>query len=501
MGTALVCGISVSYILFFMQIISVMEFLAGKSDTYHHSILIRLSEHSKTAGLELLSASSDYEQTQQRFFKCLSLLCTIISSKTLTSRPRSESAPNYMRSRLDSTGVRVLRTLTSSSNTTVKRFEPPLVEMNETFSDLWSSLEHWFDLIKDEIHKFPQIRRPSNGEVDPGNATESTEDGENLDTRSIASKLVRSKPVEVSVRPNSIASLESLRMSQPAVEFNLNRQCGEHGMNRGLYRDISRRLYHSFSSNQDQSSHDLELNEESGSDSSQDHTPSNGNATSPLYQNARRSQDSDNVSLSLSPTSHRESENLPLFDFATSVSLQSEATVSSPNTDVLGADLEREYLASFAANNLESKEESGSSAAAALGSANADNRIQRNEEGVSEAEFSQRQNSLRNYPLVGRSISYTYAIGENTAQENFALTEGMHSFGLNQSFSRSLSMERNSLESSQNSTKESEESSIGSSKGSMIERFADRLCAVVHGYHLLSYCRPYRESDRCVIVY
>jgi len=472
------------------KIISVLEFLASKSDNYHRSILIRLSEHSKTVGLELLSASSDYELTQQRFFKSVSLLCTIISSKTLTSRPRTESAPNYMRSRLDSTSARVLRTLTSSSSTTVKRFEPPISEMNEIFSDLWSSLEHWFDLIKDEIHKSPQIRKSSNGEVDPSLAIENTEDCENLDTRSIASKLVRSKPVEVSVRPNSIASLESLRMSQPAVEFNLNRQCGEHGMNRGLYREISRRLYQSFNSNQDH-----ELNEENGSDSSLDHTPSNGNAPSPVYRNARHSQDSDNVSLSPSPTSHRESENSLSLDVIASDALQSEATVSSPNTDALGSDLEREYLASFAIDNSESNEESESSVAV-VGSANAEIRVQRCEEGVSEAELSQRQNSLRNYPSVSRSISYTYAIGENIAQENFTLTEGIRSCGLSQSFSRSLSTERNSLESSQNSTKEHEESSIGSSKGSMIERFADRLCAVVHGYHLLSYCRPYRESDR-----
>ena len=462
---------------------SVLKFVAGCSDNYHHSILVRLSEHSRTTGLELLAASSDYDLTQQRFFRSLSLLCTIasFSATDLTTRPRSETTPTFMRSRIDSTSARVFRTLTSAGTAASKRFDPPANEIDEIFSALWNSLEHWFDLIKDEIHRMPKTRSSSAGKSE-SDASEDGKEDQDIDTRRIASQLVRSKPVDVSVRPKSTASLDSIRMSQPAVEFNLTRQCAEHGVNRGLYRDISRRLYNSYQDQGGLARPHSDLTEESSNDSLQDTTPGDNRTQSPLYENALISRDSDFISLSPSASSHSESR------------VESEVANSSATAVDDGTDLEREYLMSYAADRSESNEMPALNTLGMMRSSLEDG-VPRIERGLSGAEQSQMRSDHTNYPLVGRSISYTYAIGESSAQEETLPAEGVYQFNLNHSFSRSLSMERNSLENSQNSTKDNDTSSENG-KYSMVERFADRLCAVVHGYHLVSYSRPYWESSR-----
>ena len=475
----------------------VLKFLAGKNDYHHHSILIRLSEHSRTTGLELLSASSDYDQTQQRFFKSLSLLCTIVSfsSEDLIIRPRSETTPNYIRSRLDSTSARVFRTFTSTSTTAVKRFEPPADEIEDMFSALWNSLEHWFDIIKDEIHRVPNARKSSTVKIDSVVIEEDTEDCQSIDTRLIASQLVRSKPLEVSVRPRSTASLESIRMSQPAVEFNLSRQRGEHGTTRGLYRGISRRLYESFNPNHANLVHqDSEFTEENSSDSYQGSPPLDDSSCSPVYRNALHSKDSDFVPLALSANGHRESEDIFSFNHANSADVESALGGMPVNSADHAANLEREYLMSFTADHVGDAEITETDTTVRV-PANVEDGSQRNEAKSSEIELSQMRNNLASYPLVGRSISYTYAVGETSSHESNIQAERMHPLGLSQSFSRSLSVERDNLGSSQSSANESETNNR-SDKESMVERFGDRLCAVVHGYHMASYSRPYWESSR-----
>ena len=368
------------------------------------------------------------------------------------ARSRSETVPGSMRSRIDSTSARMLRTLTNTGPATVKRFEPPADEMDEIASTLWSSLEHWFELIKDEIRKVPETT-DSNIETEKSEPDQSlsADDNQNLDTRLIASELVRSKRVDVSVRPRSTASLESIRMSQPAVEFNMTRQCGEHGMNRGLYRDISRRLYQSFTANQEgtnlfnQASGVAEESSNGLAQWSEENSQNDESLQSPVYENASHSRDSDCVSL-VHACSH-------------------------------DTDLEGEYLASFASGHLESSEGSATNATAES-NATVHNTV-RNED----------------QPIVGRSISYTNAIGDNSAQEGSVLAARAYQLSLSQSLSRSLSVERHSTESSQSSEKENEEVDRND-KDTMVERFADRLCAVVHGYHLISYSRPYWESAR-----
>ena len=490
----------------------VLKFLAGKSDNYHHSILIRLSEHSRTTGLELLSSSSDYDQTQQRFFKSLSLLCTIgsFSSEELIRRPRSETTPNYIRSRFDSTSVRVLRTLTSAGTAAARRFEPPADEIEYIFGALWDSLEQWFDIIKDEIHRVPKAGKSSavkldsdlieegTGVTEEGTAVieEGTGDCQSIDTRLIASQLVRSKPVDVSVRPHSISSLESIRMSQPAVEFNLSRQCGEHGRNRGLYRDLSRRLYESLNQNHSDLVHqDSEFTEENSSDSYQDSPSPDNSFQSPVYRNALYSGDSDSLSLTHSANGQRESENVFSYNHTSSAGLESAMGGLPVDAADHSADLGGEYLMSYAADHSGEREVSGETDNTVGASSSVEGGVQRNQDESRETEQSQMPNHLTSYPLVARSISYTYAIGENSTQDSSIPADRMQPLSLSQSFSRSLSVERNSLESSQSSTKESEANNRGG-KESMVEKFGDRLCAVVHGYHMVSYSRPYWESSR-----
>lgn len=414
-----------------MQILGVVKFLARKENHYHHTLLVRLAERSRTSGLELLSASSDFIQTQQRFFKCLSLLCNMISfsSDDLINRPRSDTVPQSMRSRIDSTGVRVLRTLTSTAPSNVKKFEPPADEMDEILSALWHPLQQWFDLIKNEIHKAPDSYDDSNDTVE--NADES------MDTRLIASELVRSNPIKVnSVRPKSTASLESIRISQPAVEFNMPRQCGDHGINRGLYRDISRRLYQTFNSNQESSSlfhHSTGYNEESSIDS-------------------YHAGDDDDDDGQRAAINH----------------------VSIDDVDHDG-NVEEDYLSTFNSNVLEDNDDAPTS------------------NDVENVEDEERQDDDTGRSFMGRSISYRNAMGDSTSQAS----QSMQGFqlSLSRSFSRSLSIERPVVESSQCS-KEDEKCDVKNDKETMVERFADRLCAVLHGYHLVSYTRPYWESLR-----
>lgn len=473
-----------SFFLFLFKILGVLKYLASKGDNYHYSILIRLSEHSRTIGLELLASSSDYNQTQQRFFKSLSLLCAMISfSSEDLSRPRSETAPQSVRSRLDSTGARVLRTLTNTGASVVKRFLPPAAEYDDILDALWCSLEDWFVLIQSEIRKIPKKGNAAGeSEVKNPDQLESKSDNEDIETRLIASELVRSNPIDVSVRPKSTASLDSIRMSQPAVEFNMTRQYGDHSLNRGLYREISRRLYEAFNANY--SSDCAEGSSNNSSELSHENLKNEGGAQYTAHENAPLS-----VCDESTPSNHSLEEDAAT-ETVYSGNVFDHRNSDGPVTSETG-DLEAGCLSSAI---VEDNADSTSEPVRIWDNVNNDMRNSR------ESEASVGLNGSADHPFISRSISYTNAVRGGAADESNSLAESVLQLSMNRTVSRAISADMSSTDASQCKVDSEGKSDDNSDKESMVERFADRLCAVLHGYHLFSYSRPFWESPRSVIV-
>ncbi|XP_065067816.1 E3 ubiquitin-protein ligase HACE1-like [Rhopilema esculentum] len=432
--------------------LSALRYIAGMKEEFHRAILIRLADRSRVAGLELLSASSDYDKTQTAFFKPLSLLCnmSLLSPEDLLERPRLGSNSITARSRL--------RTLTGGAPQNSQQFKPPAGEIQETLSSLWSSLENWFILIKDEIR-----RAPTSGSAKENQGAESAIpkecDDVDSETRFIASELVRSNPINISVRPRSTASIESILLSQPALEFNMARQSGDLNSSRGLHRDLSLRLMQrSISSNQPRDPGSLVLAPETRfiDNDTADEAPAHANIGLNISEDAM-----------LSPVDENE----------TPATENVVSTVTDSHT-------QDESLPSYNDN------------ARPLEERDASLNISDNENPT---------NNTRPRRLVRRSISYTNAVvGESQSLDGPDIERQFL-----QQLSREASIEDHSTGhidrflvphySGAVDTKFAStgaESDKSDEKVNMIERFADRLCAVVHGYHLASFNCPYWESAR-----
>ena len=426
-------------------------------EEFHRAILIRLADRSRVAGLELLSASSDYDKTQTAFFKSLSLLCnmSLLSPEDLLERPRLGSNSITARSRL--------RTLTGGAPLNSQQFKPPAGEIQETLSGLWSSLENWFLLIKDEIRRAPTS---GSAKENPGAESAIPKECDDVDseTRFIASELVRSNPIDISVRPRSTASIESILLSQPALEFNMARQSGDLNSSRGLYRDLSLRLMQrSISSNQprDQGSLVIAPETRATENDTADEAPAHANNGVNFSEDAM-----------LSPVDENETPATEK-DTISTVADSHFQDVSPPSYD----------------DNARPLEERDASL-----------NISDNENPT---------NNTRSHRLVRRSISYTNAVvGESQSLDGLDVERQFL-----QQCSREASIEDHSTGHTDifpvphySSAVDTKFASTGApidksdERVNMIERFADRLCAVVHGYHLSSFNCPYWESARYALL-
>eukprot|EP00794_Sanderia_malayensis_P015706 gene15706-17291_t len=237
--------------------LEVLKYICAMNLEYHRQILIRLAELTGTAGLELLCASSDFESTEKHFSRTLKFLYSLYTNtaEEMVPRPRSETVPIGTRSRVDSTSTRLLRTLTANGAERGRNFRPPVEQMDEALNTLWDSLEHWFDLIKDELRRMPDSSSALNKEDLESGGTQG-ENGE-IKTWLIASELVRSKPKVKSNDRRSIASIESIRMSQPALEYNLARMNEDLNGSGSLSRSLGRMIMNRSidASNHDHSDH------------------------------------------------------------------------------------------------------------------------------------------------------------------------------------------------------------------------------------------------------
>ncbi len=216
-----------------------LKYICAMNEEIHRKILIRLADLTRAAGLELLCTSSIYEKSQKEFSRTLRMLYSIYSFATedLIARPRSETMPTGTRSRLDSTSNRLLRTLTTNGAQRQRNFKPPIEQIDESLNALWDALEHWFALIKDEIQRIPDS--PVDSTLDGKLAVTATEN-RSVETKLLASELVRNKPKNITGDRRSITSLDSIRLSQPALEYNIAKASAD--LNNSLSRSIGKML-------------------------------------------------------------------------------------------------------------------------------------------------------------------------------------------------------------------------------------------------------------------
>lgn len=476
------------------------------NEEFHRTILIRLAEKIRIIGLELLCSSSDYSRTQQIFFRNLALLCSLYSlaAEDMVKKSRTESFPASMRSRIDSTSTRVLRTFTNAAATPrAPPFEPPVAQIDESLSALWSSLEHWFAVIKDEISKMPESEAvdpnpDSESAIPKSESTFSNFEDQCVDSKLIASELLRSKPKDMSMKRRSTASIDSLRLSQPAMEFNMARHGGD--LSGSLSRDLGRMIFQrSLSSGNREPSLNYQIPGSPG-DSLEDEflrgQQENVDGSEPIfipaYENALLSGDSEKL---------RE----------TSITPVSVAEIASQNGNAIKSDGELEGAVADGLSNgvahgimhASSTEASiPSKADSASPDANTDDYNQSHD-----------PNDGATQPVMSRAISYTHAIGRSPfmeGNERYPVGGGplhrLTSLGANSLNSDEYSEGFNSNASSLERTVSTQGSDVVGNKSprspddkgevGMVEKFADRLCAIVHGFHLTSYQGPYWESAR-----
>ena len=472
------------------------------NEEFHRTILIRLAEKIRIIGLELLCSSSDYSRTQQIFFRNVALLCSLYSlaAEDMVKKSRTESFPSSMRSRIDSTSTRVLRTLTNTAAPRAPPFEPPIEQIDDSLSALWSSLEHWFTVIKDEISKMPEseaVDPNSNSEsaIPKSESTFSNFEDQCVDSKLIACELMRSKPKDMSMKRRSTASIDSLRLSQPAMEFNMARHSGDLASSGGLSRDLGRMIFQrSLSSGNREPSLNYQIPGSPGDSpevdflqGQQENADSSEQILNSVYENALLSGDTETLR-------------------GTSVTPVSGAEVTSQNGTTARSDGELQEAAADGLSNgvmhdMMNTSSTESSIPSKADSASADTNYRPSRD----------QSDAAAQPVMSRAISYTHAIGRSPFMEGndrYPIGGGPHhrltSFGASSAnsdeYSEGFNSNASSLERSTQGSdvvdNKSPRSLDGNGEVSMVEKFADRLCAIVHGFHLTSYKGPYWESAR-----
>ena len=238
--------------------LQVFKHLCGQSPSFHKTILLKFAELTRSEGLKLLSPSSDYDDQVGKFFRTMQLLCELYSipPETILPRPRADSG---IRSRIDSTGSRILRSLGAGTEIHEQQlnFVVPVTEINESLNILWDTLDHWFILIREDLSRLPgspikmdnlslneSEDTPETVKEEVQVVSDAMDSGtqQEVSTREIAKALYRTKPKSNTNR-RSLVSLDSIILSQPALEFNMGKVSTDLSGSGNFSGGLERRLF------------------------------------------------------------------------------------------------------------------------------------------------------------------------------------------------------------------------------------------------------------------
>lgn len=202
------------------KVLLVLSFLMSQDVSYRNLILRLYAGSLVDKGLKLLSPSSDYQESSRLFLKNMNLFNHVMSFK----RKLNESGST----------IELVRTRTNSSTSrNTQSFDrhkdyvcPPsnLSEIETTLDSLWMSMSSWMSILQSEMKSVPKT--PNTDEESPSSslaASASANEAFESDTcniHSFASHLKRSSTFKRQYSKHS-ASIERLRLSQPAFEMTL----------------------------------------------------------------------------------------------------------------------------------------------------------------------------------------------------------------------------------------------------------------------------------------
>ncbi len=468
-------------------------------EEFHCRILKRLAEFTRTAGLELLCTSSNYETTEKLFSRTLRMLYSLYTyaAEDLIPRPRAESMPTGVRSRMESTSNRLLRTLTTSGAQKNRNFKSTIEHIDESLSSLWNSLEQWFLLVKDEIHRIPSSPTDSTSNQED----KSVEKG-NLSTRMIASELVRSKPKNISSDRRSIASMESIRLSQPALEFNIAKMNEDLNSSVNLSRSLGRMLYNRSISanNRDSSDEDDEANQidydsvnlgdsmaqggtENVATASDEHAP---NCTA---ENGAPAKDSAPSREQPSMNSESMVSELPLANFGTQ---ENQGSLSESNNQVSHPLHEDLRLHDHALSRRSISYTNAITQEPLPDDIFVDTDIPAMLQGVELDEDTLSPNDSSDEPVTPLGFS---PFMDQTRVDSRPDNADTTPIGSAQQTYSDIATSGTS-EVLKTSMTSQDDATANGNVTEMVKKVSDRLCAVIHGYHLASFKRPFWESDR-----
>ncbi|XP_028411052.1 E3 ubiquitin-protein ligase HACE1-like [Dendronephthya gigantea] len=138
------------------KIYKVLRYLSESNSSLQNKIMTELGELAATAGLELLSLSSDYDVAVPSFLRVIRLVCKLYV-KPLIGRARSRvytSGPSIY-TRTDSTSSRIRAAFSgrssSSTSSNSDDHESPQTNVFAPLEEVWEALEEWFLLLLSEM--------------------------------------------------------------------------------------------------------------------------------------------------------------------------------------------------------------------------------------------------------------------------------------------------------------------------------------------------------------
>lgn len=188
--------------------------LSIQSPSLHNDVLLNMSILVHSEGMHLLSPSSEYNDRMKSFLQTVKLMCDLFSIRP-NSMKKTRSDSSVTRS-----GSFLRRGSRPSSSMSDKNCGSPILDpevinkINYELISLWSVLNSWMSIIKGEMSEHSSVS--SQTDLD----SENPKENKLTDLQTVASAL-RQKRTTAFERQSSTAHLE-LRLSQPAMEFNLN---------------------------------------------------------------------------------------------------------------------------------------------------------------------------------------------------------------------------------------------------------------------------------------